>query len=137
MRASFVTRAGSLVAAAVIATTGAAAVAGAAGASTAAVRRHPTHLSIGTHRAVVHHKHVTVIAGRLTSGKIALRDRLIFLDRVVGPKHKLVHVRREHTNKNGAVAFVVAPKSATRYVLVFPGTPRFHSSRSAVVTVKG
>lgn len=136
MRASFVTRAGSLVAAAVIATTGAAAVAGAAGAATVHAKRHSTHLSIATHGAVEHHKHVTVIAGRLTSGKTALRGRLIFLDRV-GPKHKLVIIGREHTNKFGAVAFVVKPKATTHYALVFPGTPRFHSSHSRVVTVTG
>jgi hypothetical protein len=32
---------------------------------------------------------------------------------------------------------VVKPKSATHYALVFPGTPRFHSSHSRSVAVKG
>jgi hypothetical protein len=137
MRASLVTRAGSVVAAAVIATSGAMAVAGAADASTAhAPKRLATHLSIAKARAVEHHKHVTVIGGRLTSHNTALRGKLIFLDRV-GAKNKLVIVGREHTNRFGVVRFVVDPKATTHYALVFPGTRNFHSSHSGIVTVKG
>jgi hypothetical protein len=136
MRASLMTRAGSVAAAAAIATTGAIATAGAAGASTAHVTRVPTHLSIARKPAFEHHKHVTVIAGRLSTLKrnLALPGRLVFLDRVA--KDGLVIVGHERTGKFGRVAFVVDPKAATRFVLVFRGTPRLHSSHSRVVVVK-
>ena len=138
MRASLLTRAGSVAAAAVIATTGAMATAGAAGASTAHMKRLHTHLSIATKHAVEHHKHVTVIAGRLSTRyrNFSLPGRLVFLDRVT-PKHHLVVVAKERTRKFGIAAFVVDPKMATHYVLVFEGTPRLISSHSRVVTVKG
>ncbi len=136
MRASLMTRAGSVAAAAVIATTGAMATAGAAGASTTHVKRLATHLSIAKRRAFEHHKHVTVIAGRLsTRHNISLPGRLVFLDRVT-PKHFLVKVGRERTGRFGVVAFVVDPKVTARYVLVFEGTPHLHSSHSRVVVVK-
>jgi hypothetical protein len=137
MRSSLLARrVASLAAAAAIATTGAMSVAGAAGASTAHARRLPTHLSIAEKRAVEHHKHVTIIAGRLTTHGFRLPGRLIFLDRVTA-RHKLVVVGREHTGRFGGVAFAVAPKVTAHYLLVFEGTPRLHSSHSRVVTVKG
>jgi hypothetical protein len=135
MRSSLSTRAGSLAAAAVIATTGAMAAAGAAGATTAHARRLPTHLSIATRRAVEHRRHVTLIGGRLTSLTFPLKGKLIFLDRVTAT-HKLIIVGREWTNRHGTVVFVVAPKVTAHYALVFPGTPNFHSSHSRVVTVR-
>ena len=135
MRSSLLARrVTSLAAAAAIATTGAMAIAGAADASTAHVKRLPTHLSVADRRAVEHHKHVTVIAGRLTSFRFALRGKIVFLDRVAG--HKLAIVGHERTGRGGGVAFVVDPKKATHFVLVFPGSPNFHSSHSRVVTVK-
>jgi hypothetical protein len=137
MRASLMTRAGSVAAAAVIATTGAIATAGAAGASTAHHKRLPTHLAVGKRRAVAHHKHVTIIGGRLsTVHNIGLRGRLVFLERVTA-KHTLVKVSHERTRKHGLAAFVVDPKATTKFVLVFEGTPLLHSSRSHVVVVKG
>jgi hypothetical protein len=138
MRSSLLARrAGAVAAAAVIATTGAMAVAGAAGASTAHVKRLHTHLSIADRRAVEHHKHVTIIAGRLTvRGFRKLPGRLVFLERIT-PKHKPVIVGREHTGKFGGVAFAVDPKVTAHYRLDFRGTPRLISSRSRVVTVKG
>ena len=136
MRASLMTRAGSVAAAAVIATTGAMATAGAAGASTAHHKRLPTHLSIGKRRAVAHHKHVTIIGGRLsTVHNIGLRGRLVFLERVAD--HMLVKVSHERTGRHGIAAFVVDPKATTKFVLVFEGTPLLHSSRSHAVVVKG
>jgi hypothetical protein len=135
MRSSLLARrVASLAAAAALATTGAMAVGGAAGASTVHVKRHPTHMSIADKRVTRHHKHVTVIGGRLTSGKTGLGGKLVFLDRVTG--HKLALAGRERTSRGGFVVFVADPKKATHFVLVFPGTPRFHSSHSRVITVK-
>jgi hypothetical protein len=135
MRASLMTRAGSVAAAAVIATTGAMATAGAADASTAHHHRLPTHLAIAKRRAWEHHHRVTVIFGRLsTVHNIGLRGRLIFLDRIT--KKGLVQVGHERTGAHGRVAFVVDPKGTAAFVLVFKGTPRLHSSHSRVVVVK-
>jgi hypothetical protein len=134
MRASLATRAGSVAAAAVIATTGAMATAGAASASTHHARRLPTHLSAFKARAVAHHKHVFVIAGRLTTFRFPLRDRKIVLDRISGKS--LVKVGAEYTNKAGIAAFVVDPKVTARFVLVFEGTRHLHSSRSRVLVVR-
>ena len=138
MRSSLLARrAGAVAAAAVIATTGVMAVAGAADASTAHAKRLHTHLSIAEKRAVEHHKHVTIIAGRLSvRGWKKLPGRLVFLERIT-PKHRPVIVGREHTSKFGGVAFAVHPKGTAHYRLEFPGTPRLISSRSRVVTVKG
>jgi hypothetical protein len=138
MRSSLLARrAGAVAAAAVIATTGAMTVAGAAGASTAHAKRLHTHLSIADRRAVEHHQHVTIIAGRLTvRGFKKLPGRLIFLERIT-PRHKPVIIGREHTGEWGGVAFAVHPKGTAHYRLEFPGTRRLISSRSRVVTVKG
>jgi len=138
MRSSLLARrAGAVAAAAVIATTGVMAMAGAAGASTAHANRLHTHLSIADRRAVEHHTHVTIIAGRLSvRGWKKLPGRLVFLERVTA-RHKPVVVGREHTGKFGGVAFAVHPKATAHYRLEFPGTPRLISSRSRVVTVKG
>jgi hypothetical protein len=133
MRASLMTRAGSVAAAAVIATTGAMATAGAADASTAHHHRLPTHLFAAKRRAPHHH---TVIFGRLsTIHNIGLRGRLVFLDKLVGKDP--VAIRREHAGRHGLVAFVVDPKSTTKFVLVFEGTRHLHSSHSRVIVVKG
>jgi hypothetical protein len=43
---------------------------------------------------------------------------------------------REHTNRAGVAAFVVDPKVTARFVLVFEGTKRLHSSHSRVVMVR-
>ncbi|HTW01058.1 MAG TPA: hypothetical protein VMF87_12235 [Streptosporangiaceae bacterium] len=138
MRSSMLARrAGAVAAAAVIATTGAMTVGGAAGASTTHAKRLHTHLSIADRRAVEHHKHVTIIAGRLSvHGFKRLPGRLVFLERITD-KGKRVIIGREHTGMFGGVAFAVHPKMRTHYRLEFPGTPRLHSSRSRVVTVKG
>jgi len=134
MRASLMTRAGSVAAAAVIATTGAMAAAGAASASTHHARRLPTHLSALQTRAVAHHRHTFVIAGRLTTFRHPLRGRVVFLDRIAGKS--LVRMGREHTNRAGVAAFVVDPKVTARFVLVFDGTRHLHSSHSRIVVVR-
>jgi hypothetical protein len=130
MRASLLTRVGSVAAAAAIATTGALATAGAAGASTT-VKRLPTHLSVA--KVPAPHDH-TVIVGRLTSFKRPLRDEVVYLDR----KHGifLVQVAHEKTDKFGAVAFIVDPPKTTEYVLVFKGSVNFSPSHSSFVTVR-
>jgi hypothetical protein len=134
MRASLMTRAGSVAAAAVIATTGAMATAGVANASTHHARRLPTHLSAFKARAVAHHKHTFVIAGRLTTFRLRLRGRVVFLDRIAGKS--LATVGHERTNNVGVAAFVVDPKVTARFVLVFEGTAHLHSSHSRIVVVR-
>jgi hypothetical protein len=138
MRASLMTRAGSVAAAAVIATAGAMATAGAASASTHharhCVRRRTTHLSVVKTQAVARHTHVFVIAGRLTTLRSPLRDRNIILDRIRGKS--LVKVGHECTNKAGVAAFVIDPKVTARFVLVFEGSRHLHSSHSRVVVVR-
>ncbi len=130
MRASLLTRVGSIAAAAAIATTGALATAGAAGA-TAHVKRLPTHLSIA--KIPAPHDHV-VIVGRLTSFKRPLRHEVVYLDRRAGIF--LVQVAHEKTDRFGAVAFIVDPPKTTQYVLVFKGTVNFSPSHSSFVTVR-
>lgn len=134
MRASRMTRAGSVAAAAVIATTGAMATAGAADASTAH-HRLPTHLAIAKRRAWQHHHRVTVLFGRLSTVRnIGLGGRVVFLDRITSKG--LVQIGRERTGSHGRVAFVVDPKATAAFVLVFKGTRHLHSSHSRVVLVK-
>jgi hypothetical protein len=135
MRASLMTRAGSVAAAAAIATTGVMATAAAADASTA----HPrvaTHLGVAKRHAVEHGHHVTLLLGRLSTQhhNIGLRGRLVFLDRVT--KKGLVQVGHERTGKHGRVAFAVHPKGVVVFVLVFKGTPHLHSSHSHAVVVR-
>jgi hypothetical protein len=134
MRASLMTRAGAVAAAAVIATTGAMATAGAASASTHHARRLPTHLGAFKARAAAHRKHVFVIAGRLTTFRFPLRDRVVVLDRIAG--NSLVRIGHERTNRAGVAAFVVDPKVTARFVLVFEGTRHLHSSHSGIVVVR-
>jgi len=136
MRASMLTRAGSVAAAAAIAATGAIATAGAAGAATHPARRLPTHLSIVKLRAVAHHQHLTVIAGRLTSFRFPLRGQEVLLDRRT-PGSGWIVAGHERTGRFGDVAFVVSPKVTARYALVFAGTGNFRASQSRVVTVQG
>jgi hypothetical protein len=135
MRASLMTRAGSVAAAAVLATTGAVAVAGAADASTAHHHRLPTHLAVAKRRAFEHGHRVTVLSGRLSTVRnVGLDRRVVFLDRITSKG--LVQIGRERTGVHGRVAFVVAPKATARFVLIFKGTELFHSSHSRVVVVK-
>jgi hypothetical protein len=134
MRASLFRRAAFAAAAAVIATAGALTATTAASAAPA-VSRQATHLSIATRPAVEHHEHVTVIAGRLTSHRAGLPDRVVALVRV-GAKDRLIVVGHEHSGRFGGVAFTVSPQLATHYLLVFAGGSRFLPSRSLVVTVK-
>jgi hypothetical protein len=135
MRASLMTRAGSVAAAAAIATTGVMATAGAADASTA----HPrlaTHLGVAKRHAVEHHHHITLLLGRLSTRhhNMGLRGRLVFLDRIT--RNGLVQIGHERTGAHGRVAFAVDPKGIAVFVLVFKGTPRLHSSHSHIVVVK-
>jgi hypothetical protein len=132
MRGSLLTRVGSLAAAAAIATTGAMATAGMAGATTPS-RLH-TSLSARTIPATLHHHHVTVILGHLSSHKSPLRGEVVYLDRKSGIF--LIQVSHEVTDKIGDVVFIVAPKKATEYVLVFKGTKNFAPSHSKFVTAR-
>jgi hypothetical protein len=146
MRASLLTRAGSVAAAAVIATTGAMAVAGAADASAVHHHRIPTHLSAS--KSMVKGSADTTINGRLTTGfrhlrNIPLGGRVVFLETVRWRHGKIVlaMVAREVTSTTrgmvGDVSMTVDPMKTTHYVWVFEGTWRLHSSHSRVLTVKG
>ncbi len=134
MRASLMTRAGSVAAAAAIATTGVMATAAAADASTAP--RLATHLGVAKRHAVEHGHHFTVILGRLSTRhhNSGLRGRVVFLDRVT--KKGLVQVGHERTGAHGRVAFAVHPKGVVVFVLVFKGTPHLRASHSHAVIVK-
>jgi hypothetical protein len=134
MRASVLTRAGSVAAIAAIATSGAVVTAGAASATTHA-RRLPTHLSIAKHPVVEHHHHATVISGVLRSRRFPLRGKTVFLDRKKGTKW--VVVGHERTNRHGGVAFVVRPKVTAKFALSFKGNANFRPSHSRVVIVAG
>jgi hypothetical protein len=133
MRASLLTRVGSIAAAAAIATTGALATAGAAGATTA--NRLPTSLTAKALPVTTpKHHHYTVILGHLSSHKVSLRGEVVYLDRKNGIF--LVPVSHQHTDKFGDVAFIVTPKKATEYVLIFKGTKNFAPSHSKFVTAR-
>jgi hypothetical protein len=136
MRASLMTRAGTVAAAAAIATTGVMATAAAADASTAHHPRLATHLGVGKRHAVEHGHHFTVLLGRLSTRhhNMGLRGRLVFLDRVT--KKGLVQIGHERTGAHGRVAFAVDPKGVAVFVLVFKGTPHLHASHSHAVIVK-
>jgi hypothetical protein len=95
----------------------------------------PTDLSIATKPVARHHRHLTLIAGQLTAGGVGLPGRVIFLDRETATGGLAV-VGREHSGRDGGVAFVVSPRAATSFLLVFPGGRGFRASRSSVVTVK-
>jgi len=135
MRASLMTRAGTVAAAAAIATTGVMATAAAADASTA----HPrlaTHLGVAKRHAMEHGHHFTVLLGRLSTRhhNMGLRRRLVFLDRVT--KKGLMQIGHERTGAHGRVAFAVDPKGVAVFVLVFKGTPHLRASHSHAVIVK-
>ena len=145
MRLSLLTRAASLVAAAMIATTGAMAVAGAADASVHHYRI-PTHLSAS--KSMVKGSSDTMLNARLTTGFRHLRNlplggRVVFLMTVrkMHGKVVLTKVAREVTSTRkgmvGDVSMTVHPMRTTHYVWVFEGTHRLHSSHSRVVVVKG
>jgi hypothetical protein len=146
MRASLLTRAGSVAAAAVIATTGAMAVSGAANASTHYRHRIPTHVSAS--KSAVADSTDTMINGRLTTGfrhlrNIPLGGRVVFLDTLKWKHNRIVltEVAREVTSTTkgsvGDVSFAADPSSTTHYVWIFKGTHRLHSSHSRILTVKG
>jgi hypothetical protein len=144
MRASLLTRAGTVAAAAVIATTGAMAVAGAADASVH--HRIPTHVSAS--KDPVAGSSDTTLDARLTTGfrhlrNIPLGGRVVFLDALKWRHNRivLVEVAREVTSTTkgmvGDVSAMVDPAKTTHYVWVFKGTHRLHSSHSRILTVKG
>jgi dihydroorotase-like cyclic amidohydrolase len=146
MRASLLTRAASLAAAAVIATTGAMAVAGAADASVHYRHRLPTHVSAS--KSAVSGSTDTMLNGRLTTGfphlrNIPLGGRVVFLEALRWRHGKifLVKVAREVTSTTkgsvGDVSMSVDPAKTVHYVWVFEGTHRLHSSHSRILTVKG
>jgi len=146
MRVSLLTRATSVAAAAVIATTGAMAVTGAADASAVHQHRIPTHMPAS--KSMVKSSPDTMLHARLETGfrhlrNIPLGGRVVFLFTVRKTHGKVVltKVAREMTSTKkgmvGDVSMMVDPMKTTHYVWVFEGTPRLHSSHSRVLVVKG
>jgi hypothetical protein len=134
-RMSLLTRVGATAAAAALATSGAMVASSAADASAAHVRKLHTSLSI---RKVNHPKlGFDVIRGSLHTRRVPLRDKIVYLEsRTKGTKFAVVAQQLTHKH-GGWVAFKVTPTTtATRYVLVFKGSPNFRHSHSGVVTVK-
>jgi hypothetical protein len=132
-RGTMAARFGALAAAAAIVVGGGAVAAGASTAAPAA--KLPTALSIqaGTPKT---HKHFTsdVIKGQLTSNGTPIRFKPVWLAKQ-GPKGHWHLVRRELSHRNGWVRFLVRTRRTANYALVFRGSPNFHRSHSAVVTV--
>lgn len=131
MRASLLAKAGAVSLTLGIAMAGAVGTANAATATTP--HRLPSNLTI----AAAQHKalHNDAINGVLKSRGVRLPNREVYLERTDNKGHFIV-IRKQLTNKLGAVHFVVAPKVKRRFVLVFTGSPVFKGSRSPVVVLK-
>ena len=129
MRISLLTRAAAITA---IATTSALAVTGTADAASAASR---TSLSIRASASTIKPGKSAVVSGVLKQGTKDLAGEVVFLDGAA-PGKKFVVVATSVTNKNGAVAFTVRPRTTQRYDLVFKGTSKLAASHSGVVTIK-
>lgn len=133
-RVSLLARVGAAATAAAIATGGGLALTGAASAAPARhIPKLETSLSI---RKVAHPRHhFAVISGDLRSHRVPLRDKVVYLEsRTKGTKFAVV--AHKVTHPRGWVAFRVSPSAATRYVLVFKGSPNFRRCHSGVVTVR-
>ncbi len=132
---SLLLRAGSAAAATAIGGTGIAVTAGAANAAVTHPPKLPTSLSV---RVATHpYYHFDVVSGVLKSHRVPLRDELVYLEsRPAGSTAKFDVLAKDRTGRYGEADFRVKPATATRYVLVFPGSPNFRAARSAAVTVK-
>jgi len=121
--------AGTAIAAAAVLT-----VAGTASAATGSpAAKAPTALSIAEAKATIKAGQKDVVGGFLRSGKAPLAGQVVWLDQVAGSSVK--PVQQGQTARNGGVEFTVAPKSTTRYVLVFAGGKKLAATHSGVVTV--
>jgi F0F1-type ATP synthase alpha subunit len=108
------------------------AVASSASAATTVAKAHTT-LSIVESKSTIKAGQKDLVAGTLKAGKTGLAKEIVLLDRVSGKK--LIPVAVELTGKAGNASFTVAPKTTTKYELVFLGTKKLAASHSGVVTV--
>jgi hypothetical protein len=138
MRTSVKVRLGAFAAAAAIAASGAATMSGVADAATSdpGVRRLPTELSAHAGKPVMrHHLTLAAISGRLTSRRIPLRGKVVWLDRR-GPRGHWTAVRKQRTHMFGRVFFRVHERRTSSFRLDFRGTQALRPSVSSPVMVK-
>jgi hypothetical protein len=124
-----------VVASVAIAATAVLAGAGAASASTTTTERTPTQLSVTAAKGSITVGQLDTIGGTLHAGKTPVAGRIVILDRWSSSAKKWDAVEAKFTGKLGKVAFTVAPKSTTWYVLVFKGGSIYKPTRSAEVRV--
>lgn len=138
MRTSVKARLGAFAAAAAIATSGATTMTGVADAATAypASRRLPTELSAHASKPVTrHHLTLATISGRLTSLRIPMRGKVVWLERR-GPRGGWTAVRKQGTHMFGHVIFRVHERRTSSFRLAFRGTRTLKPSVSGPVMVK-
>jgi hypothetical protein len=124
-----------VVASVAIAATAVLAGAGAASASTTTTERTPTQLSVSAAKGSITVGQTDAIGGYLHAGKTPVAGRIVILDRWSSTAKKWFAVEEKFTGKFGKVAFNVAPKSTTWYVLVFKGGSIYKPSRSAEIRI--
>ncbi|MCZ4500888.1 MAG: hypothetical protein JWQ74_3443 [Marmoricola sp.] len=94
-----------------------------------------TSLSIRVARAQVSVTGTDTVSGRLVAHKKALKGKtVVLLSRAKGAT-SWAFAGTKRTSAKGSVAFVVRPKVARQFKLVFQGTANFKAARSGVVNV--
>jgi hypothetical protein len=132
MRMSLLTR---TAAATAIAATGALAVTSTVAAAPIPTKN-TTSLSIHVSKGIVKRGQKIRVAGVLKGAMMTgLPGQFVNLD-AAAPKGKFAVIGSATTNKAGDVGFVVSQIGTERYRLVFKGTKRLASARSAIVTVR-
>jgi hypothetical protein len=120
------------VAGAAIAATAVLAAVGTAGAAGATVKA-PTTLTATESHGIIKLGQSDVLTGTLLSGKTALVNKDVALERYNGKTWVIKDVR--HTGVHGHVSFIVTPGVTAKYQLQFFATTKYFGSRSNVVTV--
>ncbi len=138
MRTSVKARLGAFAVAAAIATSGAATMAGTADAAVShpSLRRLPTELSVHASKPVTR-QHVTLatISGKLTSSRLPLRGKVVWLERR-GRHGHWIALRQQRTHLTGRVMFRVHELRTSAFRLAFRGTRLLKPSVSAIAVVK-
>lgn len=97
--------------------------------------RLPASLSIRADRPVASPTGTATVSGRLVSRGTPLKNKIVvLLGRPTGST-TWGFVAAKRTGPGGGVAYVVRPKVASSYKLVFQGTDRYRKARSGIVTV--
>jgi hypothetical protein len=120
------------VAGAAIAATAVLAAVGTAGAAGAAVKA-PTTLSATEAKGIIKLGQSDVLTGTLLSGKTALANKDVALERYNGKAWVITDVRA--TGVHGHVSFTVKPAATAKFQLQFFATTKYLGSHSGVVTV--